>query len=240
MNWLNDVSWQPMALLLMTAAIHACYQVSLSVLTLLSNHTLGAGRSNNRLLGLGLSYIAGVASTTLVLLVALLYVCSTIGFGQAALWWAVVSSIAITTGLYAVAMHFKSGPGTVLRWLPRSVASYLHDRSKKTKQAVEAFALGVITALAELPLSFAPLLIIAMLVATILPSQSLNWLFVYVFVITLPLIILLGLVGGGTKLSVLQRWREENKNFLQFVAGSGLVLVGLLAFATYGSWGVLQ
>jgi hypothetical protein len=40
------------------------------------------------------------------------------------------------------------------------------------------------------------------------------------------LLIVNGLIGSGHKISSIQKWRENNKRFLQFAAGSGLLILG--------------
>lgn len=236
MDWLNNSTWQPIALFAAAALIHASYQTGISVLTLLSNHSLGLGHSNNRVLTLGGSYILGIAATTLSLLLGILYVCTHYTGGYVTSWWIATACITGTTGTFALARYFDSGPGTVLRWMPRSLADYLQKRSKKTTQAVEAFALGMMTALAELPLTFAPLLITALLLATAQFGNNFYWAAAYTAIICLPLLVMLGLIGGGVKVSALQKWRETNKGFMQFVTGVGLVLLSVLLLTTYGAW----
>ena len=55
----------PLLLILAGAVfVHACFQLSVSVLTRLSSHTIGAGRSQRRLLNLSLCYILGVLVAT--------------------------------------------------------------------------------------------------------------------------------------------------------------------------------
>jgi hypothetical protein len=38
------------------------------------------------------------------------------------------------------------------------------------------------------------------------------------------------LIGGGHSLGQIQRWREANKGFLQFIAGSGLIVLGFYMY----------
>ena len=39
------------------------------------------------------------------------------------------------------------------------------------------------------------------------------------------------MVGGGKKLSRIQKWREQNKRFIQFAAGSALFVLGFFIYA---------
>ena len=38
------------------------------------------------------------------------------------------------------------------------------------------------------------------------------------------------LIGGGHKLSRIQKWREDNKRFMQFAAGSALLVLGFYMY----------
>ncbi|MFS8120342.1 MAG: hypothetical protein ACMG55_17925, partial [Microcoleus sp.] len=79
----------------------------------------------------------------------------------------------------------------------------------------------------------APLLIVSMLLrgqATI--NHTLGSL-AFSAVATVPLVIFLVLIGGGMKLSRIQKWRETNKGFLQFTAGAGLIIVSIYLFVSY-------
>jgi len=55
----------PLLLILVGAVfVHACFQLSVSVLTRLSSHTIGTGKSQQRLLSLSFCYILGVVVAT--------------------------------------------------------------------------------------------------------------------------------------------------------------------------------
>jgi hypothetical protein len=110
------------------------------------------------------------------------------------------------------------------------MARYLSDRTKATKQTGEAFGLGVSSVLAELLFSFAPLLVSAIILAQLTPSLQLIGILLYATLSLLPLLIITGLIGSGHKISRIQRWREENKLFLQFIAGGGLVVLGFYLY----------
>jgi hypothetical protein len=38
------------------------------------------------------------------------------------------------------------------------------------------------------------------------------------------------LIGSGHKLSAIQKWREDNKGFLQFAAGGALAVLGFFVY----------
>jgi len=54
---------------------------------------------------------------------------------------------------------------------------------------------------------------------------------IYTLISVAPLLIVLFLVGGGYSLSKIQKWREKNKYFLQFIAGLGLIIASFFVYA---------
>jgi hypothetical protein len=110
------------------------------------------------------------------------------------------------------------------------MARYLSDRTKATKQTAEAFGLGVSSVLAELLFIFAPILVSALVLANLAPNLQLMGVILYTSLSISPLLIVNSLIGSGHKISRIQRWREENKSFMQFIAGGGLVALGFYMY----------
>ncbi len=230
-SWQLPYFWQIVTVLGVTAVLYGSFQAGVSVLTSLSLHHLGFKRSHTSLLRLCASYVLGAFATSLTLIWALTYVLGLIQ-RPAPLVWAAISSYGVAVGIIVLLFYFRSGPGTML-WLPRGIADFLQTRAKKTGSAIESFSLGIMTSVAELPFIIAPLLIVSMLLrgqATI--NHTLGSL-AFSVVATVPLTIILVLIGGGMKISRIQKWRETNKGFLQFTAGAGLIIVSIYLFVSY-------
>jgi hypothetical protein len=236
-TWLIAPSGTALAILIAAAALHASFQLGVSVLTGLSAHSLGLHRSNSRTLGLGGAYLLGVFGATLGLALSFTYLLGLVS-QPAPHIWAAISGMGIGIGLAVMALYYQTRKGTML-WLPRAAAEYLTSRIGKTRQGFEAFALGVMTGIAELPFILTPLLIVGMLYRGPVSSSHLSALLVYTFIVILPLLVILGLVGSGKKISHIQRWRETNKGFLQASAGAALIAVSLYIFTNYSVGGLL-
>lgn len=218
-------------LLVIAAFLHASFQLGVSVMTMLSGHALGQKHSHARLLKLCLSYIAGCAVVTFVLLLDAFYVMSAIEQDDALLW-VVVAAISIAMGLVTALFYFR--PKSGLYWVPQTTLNYLYDRTRKTKSATEAFSLGIITSIVELPFVIAPLLLVAMLLRGNPSFANVGGALGYVFIACLPLLVMFVLLGSGKKISALERWRESQKRFLQVTSGIGLAAIGIYAFALFG------
>lgn len=211
------------------ALIHAGFQLAVAVLTSLSGHALGRRHSHAALMRLMLGYTVGNALTIGVLLSAVSYFLSGLLFSKVTLW-AAISLIGVLSGLSVLLMYHRSPK---LVWLPAEMADYLHDRSRRTKSSAEAAALGIITALAEMPFLLAPFLFVAMVVRGNPDLLRLGVIGGYLLIVILPLLVTFALVGAGHKVSALERWREDHSAFLQWACGLGLVILSGYSFSLF-------
>ena len=219
-----------LAIILLAALIHASFQASVSALTLMSSHTLGSKAAHKRLLHLSGSFIAGVGAMTLFLLSTVSFLLSNVmPSATPPILWAGACGAVIGVGVSVWLFYFNKERGTTL-WLPRGLARYLSGRAKSTKQGAEAFGLGLTSVASEIVFIFAPLLIASLVLIRLSPELQLIGVAIYAFVSLLPLLIFGTLIGGGHKLSHIQRWRESNKRFMQFAAGSGLFVLGVYVY----------
>lgn len=227
-----EFSADPAYIVLIVGAlfVHACYQLSVSVLTHLSAHTLSRKASVRRLGWLGMSYTLGVITVTTLLLLALV---NLPGFAPnldrthaMELFTAFVIGLLPLVGLATVFWYYRRGKGTQL-WLPRGIASYLLDRSKKTKRGFEAFLLGAGTVFGELPFVVAPLMLVALVIAAQPTSSWLGFSIVYAILAAVPLLVVTGYLTSGHSIARIQRWREDSKTFLQWSSGLALLLLTL-------------
>lgn len=218
------------ATLFLAAALHASFQLGVSLLTLLSGHSIGSKRSHAQLLKLNVAYVGGVVFLTTLLLASLGFLASLLSNPREPLIiWIAVASLNIGIGGAVMLFYYRKKRGTEL-WLPRSMAKYLSDRTKKTSHTAEAFTLGMGSVASELFFILGPTTAAALLFARLEPLAQVGGLLLYVFVASAPLLLIVALVGSGHKISSIQRWREKNKRFLQYAAGSGLVILGLHLF----------
>jgi hypothetical protein len=222
-----------LAIVTFAAVIHASFQLSVSVLTLLSGHTIGAKKSRARLLSLTASFVTGTGVMTLLTFsfVSLIFL-HLFGVAIPLLAWAIVCGLVFGIGIAVWLFYYrKNRPGTEL-WIPRAFATYLTRRSKATHHTAEAFGLGLSSVIAE-SIFILPCLTIAALALIGLPAEwQLLGVGVYAVVSLLGVLIVWVLVGGGTSLSTIQKWRERNKRFLQFSAGSALIVLGFFVYVT--------
>lgn len=221
-----------LAIVTLAALIHASFQLSVSVLTLLSGHAIGAKHSQSRVLRLTFGFVIGVGVMTLLALsfISLVFIHL---FGNEApqFIWAIACGLLVGVGLAVWFFYYRREKGTSL-WIPRSYARYLSDRSKATKYGTEAFSLGLTSVISELLFIAAPMIISALVLIQLPGAWQLLGIAIYAVVSLLPLFGVWVYISSGHKLSSVQRWREENKHFLQFAAGGALTVLGFFVYAS--------
>ena len=88
----------------------------------------------------------------------------------------------------------------------------------------------IVVFIGELIFILAPVVISALVLIRLEPLWQLVGIGIYTGISLLSLLIVSGLIGSGHKLSRIQKWREDNKRFLQFTAGSGLLILGFYVY----------
>lgn len=212
------------------ALIHASFQLSVSVLTMLSGHAIGSKRSHAKLLHLTFGYIAGTKVMTLLLIsfLALLFI-DIFGTVPPQLVWACACGLLVGLGVAVWLFYYRKEKGTSL-WIPRSFARHLNERSKATRSSVEAFSLGLTSVISELLFIIGPLVVAALVLVSLPGVWQLVGLAIYTIISTLSSLIVWVLVSSGHSLSRIQKWRETNKRFIQFVSGGGLLVLGFFVY----------
>ncbi len=228
-----------LALLLACALLHASFQLSASVMTLLSGHALGKKRSHARLLKLCGGYVLGNITSVGLLLLSATYIISALIVNTSALLWAGLALLGVVTGLVVLSSYYRNSTSSRL-WIPLSAADYLYERSKRTKRSFEAFTLGLATGITELPFLAAPLLLTAMILRGNPDSTQLIAAIFYVLLACSPLLLLLALLGGGKKVSALEQWRQNNRLFLQIISGVGIIVISIYGYVTFSVDGGAQ
>lgn len=220
-----------LAIVALAALIHASFQLSVSVFTSLSGHAIGAKRSQAKILRLSWGFIAGVGVMTLLVLsfISLLLLHSFSQTGIPLVVWAMACGLVFGIGIAVWLFYFRKEKGTKL-WIPRPMAEHLTNRSKATKHSVEAFSLGLTSVIGEL-VFIIPSMVVSALVLLELPSAwQLVGIAVYVLISLSGLLAVSSLIGSGHSISKIQKWREENKRFLQFAAGSALIALSFFVY----------
>ncbi len=221
-----------LAIISLAALIHASFQLSVSVLTLLSGHSIGAKHSQARLFRLTSSFVFGAGLMTILLLSFVsLIILNFFGYNMPQSVWAASCGLSIGVALSVWLFYYRHEKGTTL-WIPRDIADYLNRRTKSTKLSAEAFGLGLSSVIGEILFIIAPILIASLVLIQLPPIWQLLGICIYTVISLLSLITVWALIGNKYNLGKIQKWRESNKYFLQFTAGAGLVILAFFVYAT--------
>lgn len=217
----------PLAIILLAGLVHASFQLGISVMTIMSGHAFGKKSAHRRVTALTSAYSFGSALMIMLLLSLSAFIVQNLApHGIPAIGWGIISGVAIGTGVAVWAFYFQYRKSGTTLWIPRHIADYLTTRAKATTMPVETFNLGMMVVLAELVFALTPLIITAFVLASLpVPAQLLG-LVLYVVIASAPHFIITALIGGGRSTARIQRWRETNKRFIQFAAGSALLILG--------------
>lgn len=228
----------PLASIALAGLIHASFQLSISTLTLLGSRAIGAKVSHMRLLKLVGGFTLGAVIMTLLLLSATaLWFQITFGYIVPQLTWAMACGLLLGLGVAVWIFYYRREPGTSL-WVPRGLAHFLVDRTKKTRITAEAFGLGVTSVLAEILFIGGPIIVAALLLIDLAPQWQLVGIVLYALTSLLPFAVVAALIASGYSISKIQRWRSNNKGFLQFIAGCGLIVLAFCVYVNQVSDGV--
>src|SRR5680860_143115 len=162
-----------LAIVSLAALIHASFQLSVSVLTLLGGHSIGAKHSQARLLRLTTSFVFGASVMTILLLsfVSLLLL-NFFGDRTPQIVWAASCGLSIGVAISVWLFYYRREKGTTL-WVPRALIGYLIDRTKSTKISAEAFGLGLSSVIGEILFIIAPLAMAALVLIQLPPTWQL-------------------------------------------------------------------
>lgn len=219
-----------LAIIILAALIHASFQLSVSVLTLLSAHTIGANHTQAKLLRMTTSFVFGAGIMTLLLLSSMsLILLNIFGTNAPQIVWAAACGLLVGVAISVWLFYYRHEKGTML-WIPRNVAKYLTDRIQLTKSSAESFGLGLGSITGEILFIIAPIVISALVIIQLPLLWQLVGIGAYTVISLLSLIIVWVSISSGYSISQIQQWRESNKYFLQFSAGAGLIILGLFVY----------
>lgn len=217
-------------ILIASAMIHASFQLSVSVISVMSGHALGAKTALSRLGRLTTAFSIGTATMVALSVSFLALLITNIFATLPAIAWSIVSGLMVGIGVAVWLFYYRHNTSGTVLWLPRPLADYLSKRARATKIAPEAFALGLASVVGEAVFNIAPSLLAALLLAQLAPPQQLAGLLTYTIIAILPVFLITMQIGAGVSIAKIQRWRERNKRFLQFAAGSALIILGVYVY----------
>lgn len=212
----------------LAAVIHATLQLELGALLLLYHASIGK-HVRKKTKHLVSSYIAGIGTLVFLCLATIAFVFDRY-FGKALYPEELVIIVGMLVALAIASwmFYYRRGRSTEL-WLPRSVARFIDRRAKATDSNNEAFSLGLLTSLAEMPFTLVLFVVAANSILQLPQLHQILALALYTIVAILPPIVLRLAIRKGQTVVDIQRWRVKHKTFFRVLTGAGfLVLAGFL------------
>lgn len=226
MEGLTPVNLVQFGTILLAALVHATLQLGLGALLLLYHASLGK-HIKKKTKQLVSNYILGAALLIILTVTAAAFIINAITSSSLSPEvLAILAGILFMLAIIIWFFYYRTRRSTEL-WLPKSVSRYISNRAKLTESNTEAFSLGMLSSLAEMPFSII-LMIIAgnSIIGLPVELQILSIVF-YGFITILPLLILRFSIRRGNTVVDIQKWRVKNKEFLKIMTGIGFMTLAL-------------
>jgi len=211
-------------LVITTALIDSINPCAIGVLILMISVILSGGHTTKRLLLLGGAYIFAIFATYLIAGLGLMYFLSNVPIVVAEYLSIAVGLLVIFAGILEIKDFFWYGKGPSLQ-IPHYFAVKIKEFSTSNKSVWGVMALGAFVAAVELPCTGAPYLAIITILKVNFDVYAMILLVIYNILFVAPLIIILLMVAGGTKISAVAKFKEEGKGSMRL--GMGILLIGL-------------
>lgn len=206
------------------AALDSINPCAIGVLILMVSVVLSGGGSTKRLLKLGFAYIFAIFATYLIAGLGLVYFFSEIPIVIAEYLSLAVGGLVVLAGILEIKDFFWYGKGFSLQ-IPAKYAKKISEYSTEKKSVGGVMFLGAFVSAVELPCTGAPYLAIITILSVNFNFQALMMMVLYNVIFVAPLIVILLMVAGGTRVSSVKKWKEESKGVMRLVIG--LTLIGL-------------
>jgi cytochrome c biogenesis protein CcdA len=214
-----------LGLVIVSAAIDSINPCAIGVLILMISVMLGSGKSVRHMLMLGSAYVFAIFATYLIAGLGLVYFMSAIPILVAEYLSIFVGMLVIFAGLLEIKDYFWYGKGVSLQ-IPHKYAAKIQEMSSRKSTFFGVMMLGAFVALVELPCTGAPYLAIITILRVDFNLIAFGMMVLYNIIFIAPLLIILGMVAAGVKLSSVQKWKEEGKGGMRLAIGLLLISLG--------------
>jgi cytochrome c biogenesis protein CcdA len=215
-------------LVVISAAIDSINPCAIGVLILMVSVILSNPKATTkRLVVTGGAYILAIFLTYLIAGLGLVYFLSTVPITWAEYLTIGVSALVIVAGLLEIKDYFWYGKGFSLH-IPGWAAEKIKVWSASKTTIGGVMLLGAFVAAVELPCTGAPYLAIITILKTNFNFAAFMLMVLYNIIFVAPLLVILGMVAAGKKLSDVKKWKEENKGGMRLAIGLLLVALGWL------------
>lgn len=215
--------------LILAAIIHATLQLGQGVFLILY-HASAKRYFTSKTRNLTGSFVSGVGLATFFGLSAICFILVYLAHGLLpTVALAIIICILTLLAIFMWFFYYRHGHTTEL-WLPKSTARFITTRARQTRSNTEAFSLGILTCILELPISAVLLVLAASSILALPDVWQLLAILVYTLVTITPLFVMQLAFRRGKTVVDAQRWRLQNKNFLRIISGIGFLVLAIFIF----------
>jgi cytochrome c biogenesis protein CcdA len=215
-----------LGIVLTTAAVDSINPCAIGVLILMVSVILGNQGSIKKMLWLGGLYVFAVFITYLVAGLGLVYFLGSIPLWVTEYLSIAVGSLVIFAGILEIKDFFWYGKGLSLH-IPAPFAAKIQKMSGNIT-VPGVILLGMFVSAVELPCTGAPYLAIISILSVNFNASAFLMLVFYNLVFVGPLLVILGLVAAGVKVSSIKQWKQDNKGYMRLGVGVLLLALGWL------------
>lgn len=186
---------------------------------------LGQGKGTKRLLIVGSAYIGAIFFTYLIAGLGLVYFFTKVPIVIAEYLSMFVAALIVFAAVIEIKEYFWYGKGFTLQ-IPKWAAKKIHEWSSSNTSIFGVAALGAFVAAVELPCTGAPYLAIITVLRINFNLTAFMLMILYNLIFVAPLIIILIMVAGGTKISKVAKFKEDGKGLMRLLMGLLLASLG--------------
>ncbi len=195
------------------------------MLILMVSVILGQGGTTRKLLLNGFAYIFAIFTTYLLAGLGLVYAFTTIPIVVAEYLSLAVGSLVVLAALLEIKDYFWYGKGFSLQ-IPTYFANKIHEYSTSKTTTFGVMLLGAFVAAVELPCTGAPYLAIITILRIDFNAAAFALMVLYNLIFVAPLIVILIMVAGGAKISLVSKWKEDKQGTMRLMMGLLLAALG--------------
>jgi cytochrome c biogenesis protein CcdA len=214
-----------LGLVIGSAAIDSINPCAIGVLILMISVVLGGNKGTKRLISVGLAYIGAIFMTYLIAGLGLVYFFTKVPIVIAEYLSMLVAALIILAAVIEVKEFFWYGKGFSLQ-IPTKFAKKIHEWSASKTSIFGVMTLGAFVAAVELPCTGAPYLAIITVLRINFNLQAFFMMVLYNFIFVSPLLVILFMVAGGTKISKVAKFKEDGKGLMRLLMGLLLAALG--------------
>lgn len=212
-------------LVLISSLLDSVHPCSFSILLITIAFLFGLQMTRKKILQLGGLYIAGIFASYLLIGLGILKVLHI--FNTPHFMGKLGATILIIFGVVNLLNRFF--PDMPIKLKMPSIAHKPMAALMEKTSAIAAFGLGILVGVCQFPCMGGPyLMVIGLLHDQVTYMAGFWYLFLYNFILIVPLALVLWVAADKTMVDKMQEWKLENLARVRLIAGIAMIIIGVL------------